>query len=141
MSAKREQPLTKEELLQLLSEKRLARLATIGEDGCPQVTPVWFEYRDGVVEIASERKSFKIRNMLQNQRVALVVDDENPPNRSAMIKGYAEIVEEDVGGAILRQAVRYLGKEEGKIYADSLNSKLFVLVRVHPVKIKTGSYC
>ena len=118
----------------------LARLATIGEDGWPQVTPVWFEYRNGLVEVVSEKRTFKVRNMLRINRVALVVDEEKSPNRSVMIKGLAEVVEDGVAEAILRQAVRYLGEEDGKAYADSLDAKDFVLVRVRPAKIKTWSY-
>jgi PPOX class probable F420-dependent enzyme len=140
MSLPQEIPLTHEELHQLLAEKRLARLATIDEEGWPQVTPVWFEYRNGVVEVVSEKKSFKVRNMLRNNRVALVVDEDSPPNRSVMMKGLADVMEKGVGGAILRQAVKYLGDEDGRVYADSLHSQDFVLVRIRPVKTKTWSY-
>lgn len=140
MSLPQEIPLTDEELHQLLGERRLARLATIDKEGWPQVTPVWFKYRNGVVEVVSEKKSFKVRNMLRNRRVALVVEEDASPNRSVMIKGFADVVEKDVGEAILRQSVKYLGDENGRVYAGSLHSQDFVLVRIRPVKTKTWSY-
>jgi hypothetical protein len=38
--------------LDLLQEKKaFANLATIMADGSPQVTPVWFDYADGVIRV------------------------------------------------------------------------------------------
>ena len=48
----------------LLTEKRtFAHLATIMQDGTPQVTPVWVDYRDGHVLVNTAKGRVKTRNM------------------------------------------------------------------------------
>jgi len=69
--------------LAFLREARLARLATIGPDGAPQVRPVGFvvNAEAGTVDIAGMRNptTQKWRNVQRDRRVALVVDDVLPP--------------------------------------------------------------
>jgi pyridoxamine 5'-phosphate oxidase family protein len=65
--------------LAYLRTQRLARLATVGPDGAPQVRPVGFRVDDatGDVVIAgfSMATSQKYRNVRREPRVSLVVDD------------------------------------------------------------------
>ena len=42
----------------------LMRLGTIGRDGFPQVTPVWYLYEDGLFCITTASDRVKARNML-----------------------------------------------------------------------------
>ncbi|GEK20511.1 PPOX class F420-dependent oxidoreductase [Cellulomonas xylanilytica] len=68
-----------DEELAYLSSQPLARLATVGEDGAPDVVPVAFEV-DGTVLWVGGAESFlrtrKVRNIEAGHRqVALVVDD------------------------------------------------------------------
>jgi pyridoxamine 5'-phosphate oxidase family protein len=62
-----------------LQGQDLGRLATIQRDGSPQVNPVGFSYNAelGTIDIGgfSMASSQKFRNVLQNTRVAFVVDD------------------------------------------------------------------
>ncbi|AMT73205.1 PPOX class F420-dependent oxidoreductase [Mycobacteroides immunogenum] len=57
----------------------LGRLATVGPDGSPQVSPVGFAYNEqlGTIDISGYRmsRSRKYRNIIHNNRVAFVVDD------------------------------------------------------------------
>jgi predicted pyridoxine 5'-phosphate oxidase superfamily flavin-nucleotide-binding protein len=42
--------------LDLLQQKKaFANLATVNPDGSPQVTPVWFDYTDGLVRVRTPR--------------------------------------------------------------------------------------
>ncbi|MGW6283134.1 PPOX class F420-dependent oxidoreductase [Kribbella sp. NPDC055071] len=90
---------TEEELAYLKSQP-LARLATVGPDGQPDVVPIGFEY-DGtylyVGGAAEPGKTRKIRNVeAGHQQVALVIDDlvsTNPWSpRFLRIYGTAEVV-------------------------------------------------
>jgi PPOX class probable F420-dependent enzyme len=69
-----------EKYLPLLTEKKaLAQLATLMPDGSPQVTPVWFFYRNGKFLVNTARGRVKERNMKLHSRVALsIVDPDNP---------------------------------------------------------------
>ena len=50
--------------LDLFQEKKaFAHLATLMPDGSPQVTPVWFDYKDGLTRVNSAKGRVKSRNM------------------------------------------------------------------------------
>jgi pyridoxamine 5'-phosphate oxidase family protein len=79
-----------------LTEQRLARLATIGPGGAPQVRPVTFvlDVDAGTIDIPGldNPGTQKWRNVVRDGRVALVVDDVLPPYRPRYleIRGTAE---------------------------------------------------
>ncbi|SHL11018.1 pyridoxamine 5'-phosphate oxidase family protein [Pseudonocardia thermophila] len=99
-------PFTAAELA-YLQEQRLARLATIGPDGAPQVRPVAFAVDPvtGAIDIAGRAnpKTQKWRNVLRDGRAALVVDDVLPPwrPRSIEVRGTAEVLPDEPGDAIV----------------------------------------
>ena len=88
--------------LAFLRDARLARLATIGPDGAPQVRPVGFtvDAAAGTIDIAGMRNpsTQKWRNVARDGRVALVVDDVLPPwrPRALEIRGDAEVLPDEV---------------------------------------------
>jgi len=68
-----------EKFRDLLTKKAFAHLATIMQDGSPQVTPVWFDFDGTHVRINSAKGRVKDKNMRRNRRVALAIQDpENP---------------------------------------------------------------
>lgn len=92
--------------LDYLAGQRLARLATSQPDGTLQVTPVGFQYNPGTetidivgLDMAASRK---FRNVADNGRVALVVDDipsQEPFRiRCLEIRGHAEALEASADG-------------------------------------------
>jgi pyridoxamine 5'-phosphate oxidase family protein len=91
---------TDAELDYLLSERRLARLATVGQDGVPHVTPVGWTYNadGGVIEVSGHdfARTKKFRDVAGTGRAALVIDDVLPPwrPRGVEIRGTAEAVSE-----------------------------------------------
>ncbi len=58
----------------LLSERRIASVVTLSEDGMPHVTPVWFLHEDGAFLIAIASTSAKGRNLARDSRMALMLD-------------------------------------------------------------------
>jgi pyridoxamine 5'-phosphate oxidase family protein len=91
---------TQEELRYLLSERRLARLATVGPDGTPHVAPVGWSYnRDhDSIDIGGRRleATKKYRDVARTGRAAVVIDDVLPPwqPRGVEVRGRAEAVAE-----------------------------------------------
>src|SRR5713101_8592397 len=62
--------------LDLLQQKKaFANLATIMPDGSPQVTPVWFDYVDGIIRVNTAKGRVKARNMKEGSPVALAIMD------------------------------------------------------------------
>ena len=79
------------EYLDLLQKKAaFAHLATIMPDGTPQVTPVWFDYKDGKIRINSAKGRVKARNMREGAPVALSILDPDHPYRYIQIRGRVE---------------------------------------------------
>jgi pyridoxamine 5'-phosphate oxidase family protein len=90
-------PFTEAELAYLQGERRLARLATVGPDGMPHISPVgmWSVDPDsGIVEVTGRNfaATKKFRDVARSPRAAIVVDDVLPPwrPRGVEIRGRAE---------------------------------------------------
>ena len=87
-----------EEVADLLtSGVHVAHLATSYEDR-PHVAPVWYDYRDGAIEIVTTGK--KLDNIRRNPRVALSVQDGDGGNAQwgLTLRGTATVVEDDDEG-------------------------------------------
>jgi pyridoxamine 5'-phosphate oxidase family protein len=95
---------TKAELGYLLGDRRLGRLATVGNDGTPHVVPVGWSYNPdlGSVDISGHNfaATRKFRNAQDHPRAAFVVDDVLPPfqPRCVMIQGTAQALDAERGG-------------------------------------------
>src|SRR5918992_1600595 len=91
---------TNDELRYLLGERRLARLATVGKDGTPHVTPVGWTYNaeHDTIDISghSLERTKKYRDVLRTGRAAVVIDDVLPPwkPRGVEIRGRAEALDQ-----------------------------------------------
>jgi PPOX class probable F420-dependent enzyme len=67
--------------------KVFAYLATIMEDGTPQVTPVWFNTDDQFILVNTAAGRVKDRNMKARPKVALCIADPNDPYRYVQVRG------------------------------------------------------
>jgi len=77
-----------ENYLDLLQQKKaFANLATIMADGSPQVTPVWFDYTDGVIRVNTARGRVKSRTLRPAAPVALAIMDPDNAYRYIQIRG------------------------------------------------------
>ena len=85
-----------------LKTQRIGRLATVGSNGQPHVVPVGFRYNPDkdAIEIGGHSgfaKRKKYRDVLQNPRVAFVIDDVPSVNpwtvRGIEIRGQAQVLE------------------------------------------------
>ena len=57
--------------LDLLQQKKaFANLATLMPDGSPQVTPVWFDYTNGMIRVNTAKGRVKARNLKPGAPVA-----------------------------------------------------------------------
>jgi PPOX class probable F420-dependent enzyme len=62
-------------------------LATIMQDGAPQVTPIWFNTQDEYILINTNEGRVKDRNMKARPKVAMVIQDPATPYRYIQIRG------------------------------------------------------
>jgi pyridoxamine 5'-phosphate oxidase family protein len=85
-----------------LQGQLVGRMATVQPDGTPQVNPVTYRYNTGLGTIDIGGFNFatsrKFRNVVDNGRVALVVDDVPSTDpwrvRCVEVRGYAETVDD-----------------------------------------------
>jgi PPOX class probable F420-dependent enzyme len=100
--------------MDLLSEKApIANLATLQPDGSPQVTPVWFDYTNGIVRVNTAKGRIKARNLSVGSKVAMSIVDPDNAYRYIQIRG--EVSKETTDGAdahIDSLAKKYLGKDK-----------------------------
>lgn len=116
-------------------KKAFANLATVMKDGSAQVTPVWFDFKDGAIRLNSARGRTKDRNMKANPRVALSIMDPANPYRYIQIRGRVKRVTED--GAVQHidlLAKKYLGKDK---YPWSQPGDVRVIYEVEPLSFST----
>jgi PPOX class probable F420-dependent enzyme len=103
-----------EKYLDLLQQKKaFASLATTMPDGSPQVTPVWFDYKDGRVRVNTAQGRVKARNMKEGAPVALAIVDPDNPYRYLQLRGRVErVTEEGAVAHIDSLSKKYLGQEK-----------------------------
>jgi PPOX class probable F420-dependent enzyme len=117
--------------LDLLQQKKaFASLATAMPDGSPQVTPVWFDYKDGLIRINSARGRVKTRNMTAGAPVALAIIDPDDPYRYLQIRGRVGRVSEDGADPHIDSlAKKYLGQDK---YPYAKPSEVRVMYEIEP---------
>jgi hypothetical protein len=93
----------------LLTKPAFAHLATVGPDGTPQVTPMWFECDGEDMLFSTLKTRRKYRNVLREPRVTISISDPDNPYRYLQIRGEARL-EDDVRAELVAGLVRkYLG--------------------------------
>jgi PPOX class probable F420-dependent enzyme len=74
-----------------LLEAKFATLATLGKDGGPQLTEVWFLFEDGEVKISLNDSRLKTKNLVARPRCSLFILDLANPFRYLDVRGTARI--------------------------------------------------
>jgi PPOX class probable F420-dependent enzyme len=121
--------------LDLLTQKKaFAHIATLQPDGSPQVTPVWFDYTNGVVRVNTAKGRIKARNMSAGSKVALSILDPDNPYRYIQIRG--TVSNETTDGAVAHidsLAKKYLGKD---VYPWHTDKETRVIYEITPSAVQ-----
>jgi PPOX class probable F420-dependent enzyme len=122
------------ETLEFLQQPLLMRLATLGADGYPQVTPVWYLQEQNCLYCSTEQERVKVRNILRDPRVGASIDADHP-YRGVSIKGVARLREGDNQALVRRISARYLPEAD----LDALVAWLFkgarVVLQITPISV------
>jgi PPOX class probable F420-dependent enzyme len=78
-----------------LLDARFATLATIGGNGFPQLTEIWFLYEDDKLKLSLNSARVKTRNLAQRPQCSLLLLDLNNPYRYLEVRGTAQIDPDD----------------------------------------------
>lgn len=97
--------------LDILGKNALAYVATLGPDGAPQNTPVWFEWDGTHVRFSLTTGRQKYRNIKRDPRVTLSITDTESPYRNVEVRGVVDKIDEDPDKKFISElSVRYVGK-------------------------------
>jgi PPOX class probable F420-dependent enzyme len=116
---------------QFFKEKNLATVATIRDDGSPQLTPVWIDWDGENVVFNTAEGRVKPRNIRRNPLVGVQVVDRNNPYRWISVSGPAEISEEGAEEHINELSHRY---NDGRDYSY-VDGEKRLIVRVKPERV------
>jgi PPOX class probable F420-dependent enzyme len=78
-----------------LLEAEFASFATIGADGFPHVTEVWFLFDEGELKLSLNTSRLKTRNLRKRPECSLLVLDLQNPYRYLEVRGNARIEPDD----------------------------------------------
>ena len=119
----------------MMDRARTGKLATVRADGRPHVAPVWFTMDGDDILFMTGETTVKGRNIRRDGRIALSVDDEQPPFSFVVIEGEATILDPtpqellhwstEIGG-------RYMGADKAEAYGkrNAVPGELLIRVKV-----------
>jgi PPOX class probable F420-dependent enzyme len=97
----------------LLESQALAHVATIGPNGEPESSPVWFGWDGTHVLFSLTKKRQKYRNLKRDPRIALSFVDPENPYRYLEIRGTVARIDEDPNlDFINSMAKKYLNQDK-----------------------------
>ena len=79
------------EVLERLRVDPIVWLTTVGDDGQPQASPVWFLWEDGTFLVYSQPHATKVRNLRANPKVALTLRTDETASSYITFEGTATL--------------------------------------------------
>ena len=105
-----------------LQERHFAVLATINQDGTPQLTTMWYLFENDMIVMNTKAGRVKERNLRRDPRISVCFEN---GYSYLTISGKAELIDdpETAQHDIHRLAVRYNGEEAAKRQVEQTFSK------------------
>ena len=100
-----------ERQVELLRGGNLAILATVRQDGTPQLTPVWVDWDGEHVLINTAEHREKSKNIRRNPTASVCVVDRNDPDNWLSITGTAQLTHEGAEAQLHDVARKYTGED------------------------------
>ena len=117
----------------LLGSVNPARLAYTWMDGSPRVVPIWFHWTGEQFVLNTPVKAPKLRALAADPRVAITIDDNEPPWKVLLVRGSADIeMLDDVAPEYELAATRYFGPEQGPAWVSTLRGQPTARIAITP---------
>jgi PPOX class probable F420-dependent enzyme len=116
---------------------RTGKLATTRSNGAPHVAPIWFILDGADLIFMTGAGTVKGKAMLRDPRVALSVDDEQPPFAFVTIEGSVTISRDldEMLPLSIAIARRYMGDELAEEYGARNAVEGELLLRLHRERV------
>lgn len=134
------------EISAFLAEAHSLQVATLGKDGAPHLTTVWFAVHDGAILFETYGKSQKVVNLLRDPRIAVLAEDGRTYDqlRGVSINGTAEVIEDNPERtALMRVLVDHHFPGQAAKSLDEMAARMAekrVVIRVKPDKIMSWDH-
>ena len=93
----------------ILNSKSLATLATIGANGEPHSSPMWFIWDGTYIKFTHTTERQKYQNIRRDPRVAISITDPDDPYTYAEFRGRVDKIENDPTGAFYDVLAKHYG--------------------------------
>jgi general stress protein 26 len=139
--------MNEQEVINFLQSKLNLQLATIDENGDPNIQPVWFDYEkdSDKLHIMTSKMSNKVRNIRSKSNVYFSIDDENFPYKGVKGKAIARIIEDHQKVVSMAEKIniKYLGTLEhplGKMLMEFAQNGTEILLEISPKFFSTWDF-
>jgi PPOX class probable F420-dependent enzyme len=129
------------EIAEFVVKSRTGTLATVGPDGQPHLTAMWYAVLDGEIWLETKAKSQKAVNLKRNPKMSFLIEDGQTYDtlRGAAFEGVAEIVDDPA--AVHRVGVslfeRYTGpytEAAEPVIEQTMSKRICVRLVAHRVR-------
>lgn len=114
----------------LLAKTAVAHIATIGPNGEPQSSPVWFGWDGETLAFSHTKARQKYRNLVKDSRIAVSIADPDHQESYLEIRGTVTIEDDPDRRYINAMSMRYGGHPFPLIPGEER-----VIIRVHPTHV------
>lgn len=116
--------------------RSFAHVATIGPEGEPQSSPVWFEWDGTHIKFSLTKTRQKYRNLQHDKRISMSIMDPEDHYRYLEIRGELDGIEPDPNiDFISRMAKKYIDKDRYPYHREGDER---VIIKIRPTKISGG---
>lgn len=128
---------------EFLKKQKILRLATIGKNKTPHISPVWYRYSGKKIYIGTNTSRQKIKNLKRNNKVSFCVDvGVNAPDiYGVMGQGNANLILDNAKVKTIAKKIllRYFKSLENKS-AKELLDDTDCIIEIIPDKVTVWDY-
>ena len=122
-----------ENIAEFLKEPNYMVFGTNAKSGYPQMTMVWFEFKDDIFRISTVTDRIKYKNVKRDPKVTMLIYDRGNPYRYVQIRGDVTNVTREGGHDFIDHlSSRYTGNAKYK--ADPERKEDRVIISITPTK-------
>ncbi len=116
-----------------LEDEQVVWLTTVGADGTPQPSPVWFLWDGETVLIYSQPNTPKVRNVARNPRVSLAFNATFHGGDVVVLTGDARI---DDGAPAAHAIPEYVAKYAEGLTSLGMSAEAFATEYATPIRVR-----
>jgi PPOX class probable F420-dependent enzyme len=115
-------------------------LSTLGPNGAPITSAVWFALVGDDIVISTPASRPKARNARLDARVSFIVDTKERPYKGVAIEGTAAVIDDPARQSMRTIAERYLGTVLPPAMEERIAATERVMLRITPSRVRPWGF-